>query len=257
MMTGAAAGLLMASAGSASAFTFTTQTSTNLAPTGDIILSGIELAGGRIISDFAYVNSVSNFTNEAYSGGNTGAASTEEGDTATSPISLNANEDPTAEEVAAYLGNSNLNNLIDTEDDGAFSMDLDFGTVVRTLFLWERGANSKLQLQALDAEGNLIGDAKVLDSAGSDWGDTGFDINTTEIAKSQSVVSRGVKISHLFGTDADVYGVRVVSEANFNGPDWKIIGTAEAVPEPATILGLTALAGAFAVSRTRKSKADA
>ncbi|MEO1095689.1 MAG: exosortase-dependent surface protein XDP2 [Cyanobacteria bacterium J06638_28] len=255
LTAGVAAGFMFVSSSNANASSFTSILSTDDTPNGDALLDSIELKSGTVIDDIIYVEGVSDLVNDEHDGGDTGAASADKGTEATTGVAV---EDPTEAEILTNLSNNNLNNIVDTEDVGEFSMVIDFGEAIKSLMIWERGGNSKLGLQALDDDGNAISGVKVVDSA--DWQYSGFDILTTEIAKYKDVESQGVyssvaKVGNLFGTNAEVSKIRIFSEEAFNGPDWKVAGTSVAVPEPATVLGLTALAGAFVAVRRRQADA--
>lgn len=255
MTVGAAAACLLMTAGNASAFTFKTVWEGE-PPKGDIYLKSVEV-GGEVIDNFALVNRVENFTNTPYSGGNSGAASSDRGDLA-SGINV---EDATAADIKTSLGNLNLNNIVDTEDSNSakFTMDLYFDKAISKLFIWERGINSKL--------GVKIGDTtKIFGPADFAQGETSYELDTTEIGSKQKVGSYGIDLAD-FGITGKYTGpVTIFSNmytdengqnyTNFNGPDFKVVGAA-AVPEPATVLGLTAIAGAFVASRRRKSSPTA
>jgi hypothetical protein len=238
-----AAGALLLSAGHASAFTFET-TYKGTPPTGDIMLQSVKI-GEQIIKNFALVNNVVLVENDLHTGGNTGAASSDHGDDVQDGLKVEA---PSGEDVKASLGNLNLNKIIDTEDSGSFVMDLYFDQAIDKLLLWERGINSTLKVQIGNHTETLTKDHFGL-------GKTNFSIDTTEIGGKQKVGSFGLNLFSDFGIEGGYKGpVRIISEADFNGPDFKVIGVA-AVPEPATVLGLTAVAGAFVASRRRKSTA--
>lgn len=256
---------------SAQAASFTTNVTQENGATGDVFLDSIT-QNDRTINRFSFVESAEIIENDEYDGGNTGAASTDRGDAIDD---LTTNEDPEADEIANFLGNNNLNNIIDTEDDGAFKMNLFFDSVIRadntgldSLFFWERGMNSDLQVQAIDENGDLIGNAiKLLKFKDRDRDnefrqiDAGFQIDTTEIEGAQKVGSWGVSLAQLgleFGESLS--GIQVSAEQSFKGPDFKVIarrsGTDFArasVPEPGTIIGLGSFA-ALAFVRRRKSK---
>lgn len=256
---------------SAQAASFTTNFTQENGATGDVFLDSIT-QNDRTINRFSFVESAEIIQNDEYTGGDTGAASTDRGDdiddlTTTENLTAD-NED----EIANFLGNNNLNNIIDTEDDGTFEMNLFFDSVIRadntgldSLFFWERGMNSDLQVQAIDDTGNIIGNAiKLLRFKDRDRSNTlrqesaGFQIDTTEIDGAQKVGSWGVSLEQL-GVSR-LSGIRVYANEDFNGPDFKVIarrsGTDFArasVPEPGTIIGLGSVA-ALAFVRRRKSK---
>lgn len=239
---------LIVSGTSAQAFSFSTNVS-GASSTGDINLNSVTLEGGKTVSEFALVKSAQIIHNDDWTGGNTGAASSDRGDNA-SGIAL---EKATNESVAASLGNRNLNNIIDGEDAGSFKMNLFFEQAVSNLFFWERGMNSDLSVQALDASGNLIG--SLFKITRDTWKSAGYGINTTEIGDTQQVGSWGLSANDL-GVVGSIFGIQVSADASHNGPDFKVAGeSAAAVPEPTTMAGL-ALAGAgFAAARRRKKQA--
>lgn len=246
LSTGAAVGALLALANTASAFSFTTNFTGN-SPKGDIFLESIQI-GSTIIdkSVLSYVSAANIVYNDPYTGGNSGAASADIGDNATTGVKV---EDPSNGDIVTNLGNNNLNNIIDGEDKGSFVIDLTFSKAFNNLFFWERGMNSRLGVQFLDDLGNVIA-GTVLDS--STWDYAGYSIDTKEITGAQKVGSYGLNLADL-GISGRATTVRLYSEKAFNGPDFKVVGAT--VPEPGTVIGLSALAGAFFVSRRRKADA--
>lgn len=239
-----ATGLLVSST-PAHAFSFSTNFSGS-DPTKDITLNSVSY-GGKTVQDFALVKSAQILKNDEYTGGNTGAASSDRGDNA-SGVKL---EKATNESVVASLGNRNLNNIIDGEDSGSFKMNLFFEKAVSNLFFWERGMNSDLSVQALDASGNLIGNLFKINR--NTWQSAGYSIDTTEIGGAQNVGSWGLNARDL-GVGGSIFGLQVSADASFNGPDFKVAGEAAAAPEPTTMAGI-ALAGAgFAAARRRKKQ---
>ncbi|MEO1431530.1 MAG: exosortase-dependent surface protein XDP2 [Cyanobacteria bacterium J06632_19] len=249
---------------SAQAASFTSKVSQNSDATQDILLESIT-QNGQEFSNFSFVQSVNSFSNTVHTGGDTGAASTVKGDNATA--SQQTMEDATASNVAAFLGNNNLNNIVDGEgnDDSIFSMDLLFDTFISednsgldSLFIWEAGENSDLTIQGLDKDGELIGNVMTLLREDQEY--AGFDIDTEEIYSAQRVGSWGVSLADLGITDGGISGLRVSADSTHNGPDFKVIARssgpgdfAKAVPEPGTIIGLGSVA-ALAFFRRRKSK---
>jgi len=238
----------------ATAFSFTTNfTATNTAsgqpdPTRDILLDSVTLGNGSTLSQFSLVNSAQILHNDLWTGGNTGAASSERGDRASGI----AQEVATNASVVASLGNRNLNNIIDTEDSGAFKMNVFFESAVSSLFFWERGMNSDLSVQAIDQSGNLIGSLFRINR--NLWQSAGYGINSTEINDTQAVGSWGLGLGDL-GVSGPIFGLQLSADASSNGPDFKVAGSSAAVPEPTTMAGL-ALAGAgIAAARRRKAKA--
>ncbi|HEY9853249.1 MAG TPA: exosortase-dependent surface protein XDP2 [Leptolyngbyaceae cyanobacterium] len=195
---------------------------------------------------------------------NTGAASTDRGDNASKPNGLEVSgvKDPTMPEIATYLGNQNMNNIIDTEDDGAFEMNLFFTYMLQqdnkgldNVFIWERGKNSDIVVQAIDEKGDIIGNYLKLNRG--DQASAGYQIDTLEIGGAQNVGSWGVSLSQL-GV-ASAAGIRIKTENAFDGPDFKIMARLndnpvlrKQAPEPATMIGLGVIASSLAVSRRRK-----
>lgn len=262
----------------AKAFNFTTNLTTSGVPDakGDILLKSVTY-GGKTTSDFAFVtavniinntpiksgldpqNSTSNPEDKTKTNDNSGAASTDKGDSASSPIvngkavEVSGIKNPTGADMAAYLGNNNLNNIIDTEDGGNFKLNLSFGKAVKNLLFWERGMNSTIRVQALDATGKLIGNLLNLNS--KSWGRAGYSINTQEIDNTQPVGAWGVSLADL-GVNSPVSAIQVSSfgSQGDKGPDFKVIG-AEPVPEPLTMTGLAlGVSGMIAARRRRLSK---
>ena len=230
-------------------FDFDATYSVNNAPTGDILLESVKI-GNEIIDDFSYVSTVEIVANDPFAGGNTGAASADTGDTATGGV---RSEDATAEESATNLGTNNLNHIIDTEDKGSFIIDLKFDKVIDNLLIWERGKNSDLAIQAVDANGDLVGTRLLIED--DMWFDAGYEIDTSEISGAQEVGSLGINIFADLGVESDsVDTIRFVSQSEFNGPDWKFVGTDSArdVPEPALALGLGIFGGVMARKKRAK-----
>ena len=273
-------GTLLAASSSAQAASFTSNVSQNTDPTQDILLKSItqKHASGRdaTFSNFSYVNRVdmtstiterngttTQLRNEARVAGvaNSGAASTDRGRNATSPMATN--EDPTGAEAAAFLGNNNLNNIIDTEDTGNFVMNLFFDKMITqdasgldNLFFWERGMNSSMMVEAIDAAGRVIGKVVNMNQTKRAENAAGFAISTTEIGRSvQQVGSWGLKVSD-FGVTS-LAGIRVKTDKWSSGPDFKVIArggefSSTSVPEPGTLLALGIVGGLAFLQRRRK-----
>lgn len=241
----------------AQAFSFQTNYTSALtgdnAAKGNIMLDSVTLGSGKMISNFTLVNAANILSNDIYTGGNSGAASADIGDLATTGVRL---EDATNEAIQAVFNNQNLNNIIDTEDKGTFILDLNFEQAVDNIFIWERGMNSQLDIQALDASGNVIGNQVQLSNS-RNWDYAGFDIDTKEIGSAQRVGSIGVSLADLGLTEGSyVNALRVSSNGkDYNGPDFKVMGSVAEVPEPSALLGLGAVvAGAFATRRRKQSE---
>ncbi|MEL6940406.1 MAG: exosortase-dependent surface protein XDP2 [Cyanobacteria bacterium J06598_1] len=257
---GLVAGSAIALSAPAQAFSFQTHYSESLtgdqASKGDIFLDAITLGDGSVINDFTLVNSASIVSNDIYTGGNSGAASADIGDLATTGLREEALTNAGAK---AVMNNLNLNNIIDTEDKGNFILDLNFEQAVDNIFLWERGKNSRLDIQALDANGNEIGNLLELASSKT-WDNAGFKINTKEIGRAQKVGSIGISMADFGLTSGYISGVRVSSKGReYNGPDFKLLGsvanvTPEEVPEPSALLGLGAIVAGLAASGRRKKE---
>lgn len=237
----------------AQAFSFTTHfTASNTVngqpdPTRDILLDSVILENGTTVEQFSFVKSAQILHNNVWTGGNTGAASSERGDNASGAAQEVASNDS----IAASLGNRNLNNIIDTEDQGAFKLNLFFESAVSSLFFWERGMNSDLSVQAIDQQGNLLG--SVFRISRDTWQDAGYSIDSTEITETQRVGAWGLSLGDL-GLNSPIFGLQLSADSAYNGPDFKVAGSAQAVPEPTTMAGL-ALAGAGLVAaRRRKAK---
>ena len=249
--TGLATGTLLSGFSTSQAFAFGfdfegtySQTSSS---TADILLESVTV-GEQIIDEFSYVTSAVIIQNDVFSGGNTGAASADTGDDATGGA---RSEDATAADVVANLSSNNINHIVDTEDDGSFQIDLNFSEAIKTLFVWERGMNSDLGIQAVGTDGNLLGNR--LDVTRDMWNDAGFKINTSEIDDDQKMGSLGIKISDLGVQGGEIQTLRFFSESGFNGPDWKFVGTTAKVPEPTLLLGLGLLGGAMAWQKRAKA----
>ncbi|QKD84718.1 PEP-CTERM sorting domain-containing protein [Thermoleptolyngbya sichuanensis A183] len=229
-------------------FSFSTSF-TGSAPKGDIWLNSVTTtdsltaALGTTYGSFELVSGANIIHNDSWTGGDTGAASSDRGDNASGVVL----EAATNASIVASLGNLNLNNIIDTEDRGSFVIDLFFNRATDRFFFWERGMNSSLLVQALDDAGNKLAEY-LLDSSTSNY--AGYSIDTVEINHSQRVGAQGLWLN-----GARTNRLRLIANgAAFNGPDFKVV--AASVPEPATIAG-TVLAAGAAIAARRKRKAQA
>jgi hypothetical protein len=223
---------------------------------GDLMLDSVtRIDNGQTFTEFSVVNSAKIISNDIWTGGNSGAASADMGDKAT--IGLKQ-EQLTEQGAVVALGNLNLNSIIDTEDKGNFAIDVMFDKAVDNILVFERGMNSKLDIQAIDHKGNLIGNLIELPKS-NNWTDAEYKINTKEIGGFQKVGSLGLSLAD-FNLDANdsIFGYRMISRGkSYNGPDWKILGTTDAtpasVPEPAAVIGLGLVAGSLVGSRRRQN----
>jgi len=277
---GLACSTVLAVSTAAQAASFTSNVSQTSDPEADIWLNSIT-QNGVTFSDFNLVKQATILQNDSITltgnagetsnpelGGyvnNTGAASTERGDKATAPggREVSGLNNPAGDDIAAYLGNTNLNNIIDVEDTGEMKMNLFFqesifedNTGLDNLFFWERGMTewsaSDLLIQAIDASGNLIGNSLRLLGTNKEY--AGFSIDTLEIGDAQQVGTWGVKLSELGVKSAA--GIQVFAKGwDYKGPDFKVMARSsapESVPEPATLAGLGLVAASLAAFRRRK-----
>jgi len=234
-----------------SPFQFSTQWQGS-APIGDVMLQSVT-AGDRTISDFYTVDDANILHNDAKMYGlnnDTGAASTDRGDTATIGI---ISEDPTNADIVSSLGNLNLNSIIDTEERGGFTIDVMFSEALSEFLFWERGLNSALKVQAMGENDTVLAEYLLDSRWGRGFTSAGFSINTHEVQNAEQVGALGLKL-----TGGYTNRLRLSSLSNsslYNGPDFKVVG-ASPVPEPTTIIGTTLAAGALATTR-RKRKAAA
>ncbi|MDP5016688.1 MAG: PEP-CTERM sorting domain-containing protein, partial [Dolichospermum sp.] len=157
-----AAGLVVSSvlavSNSAQAASFTTNYNQVAGPKSNTWLNSIT-QNNKTVSAFSFVNRAEIIQNDLETGTNNGAASTDKGDNVSIPLGTRK-ENPTGADIAEYLGNKQLNSIIDTEDFGKFNIDVFFDSVIKgdnsgldSLFFWERGMNSDLQIQAIKEDG--------------------------------------------------------------------------------------------------------
>jgi hypothetical protein len=258
---GVALSTLVATASMAKAQSFTSNVSQTIDPKADILLISIT-QNGKTFSNFSYINRANILFNTPINPkniANSGAASTDRGDNALS-IPLLPKADPTGADIATYLGNNNLNYIIDTEDAGSFTIDVFFDSQIikdesglSNIFYWERGQNSFIDIQALDAFGNLIGNKLTITETTNPLNYAGFRIDTTE-GVVQDVGSWSVSLDSL-GVNK-LSGLRLIANGRMSrGPDFKLIGRRAVVPEPAGVLGLGAIA-TLALLRRRQLKSN-
>ncbi|MBW4517266.1 MAG: PEP-CTERM sorting domain-containing protein [Timaviella obliquedivisa GSE-PSE-MK23-08B] len=229
-----------------SGFAFTTDYSPKPAdPKRDIMLESVTIKStGEKIGHFELVNKATIITN----GTAIGPGSSDRGDLATGQAPL---ENATSASVVGSLGNLNLNNIIDTEDNlGESVIDVYFKSAAKRFFFFERGVNSDLKVDALDKDGNVVSTytiTRALFKGDKGANLTGYSIDTTEIGGAQKVGSYGLELGY------KVAGLRLSSNNTMNGPDYKVV--AAKVPEPATIAALGAVVGLAALTRRQKKQA--
>ena len=231
---------------------------------GDIFLKSIQ-QNNQKITDFSYVNkTVIQYNSPRDKDVNSGAASTDLGDKATTPKSILKSEDPQASEITAYLNNNNLNNIVDTEDTGTFKLDFFFDSLLQadnsgldSIFFWERGMNSDLLVQGIDAAGKVNAKSYKISETRKNY--AGYSIDTQEIGDAQKVGSWGLSlkdlgVTSLSGIRVSAFGTKTEYGNGFNGPDFKVVARKSAsVPEPANVIGLGVVA-TLAFLRRRQSK---
>lgn len=139
---------------------------------------------------------------------------------------------PTSADLQGALANYNLSSIIVTrEAPGLAIVDVDFAKPTDTFFLWERGANSDLLVEALDDQGGVVGSYTVLRQ---NYANTGIIVTTDN----GSFLNNGQALGAIgFRTDQAVSHLRLASfntdVLDYNGPDYKILAAAP-VPEPTT-----------------------
>lgn len=175
--------------------------------------------------------------------------------------------------------NNNLNHFVDLAGNShpfALTVDYSNAPLMAGLLFFERGiggSNSPVVLSAVDAQGRKVGKDFLIDPAHMIRNvnqaavySQGEDIH---FGGSQTQSAKFLDIKRDFGVNSMAYlritqpqmGVTYGNGLRFNGllsgqdfqPDFKVIGTGEPVPEPAT---MTILAlGALAAMRRRKKSA--
>jgi hypothetical protein len=155
---------------------------------GDVIVSKMEIGKGLMYEQFIYATKVENFQYE----GETGAMRVVKGDNVTTAGRTGTLEamdaDPRSVStkdrelfsalMLESLRNVNLNHFVDLRRDVRWSMDVSFDVLIEDnapkadgvpeIVFFERGAgggNSCLTIEALDAQGNVIGTPIALTSA--------------------------------------------------------------------------------------------
>jgi hypothetical protein len=159
---------------------------------------------------------------------------------------------PDGADLAAALANHNLSSIVVTRENlGLAVLDVSFAVPTNTFFVWERGGNSDLLVQALDAQDQVTGSFTI---QRANYTATGIVVTTDNGAflnNGQALGSIGLQ------TDTAVSKLRLVSlqsdVVKHNGPDYKILATAgsiPAVPEPTSLL--LALCGLLGVVLWRR-----
>ena len=152
------------------------------------------------------------------------------------------------------LGYRNMSYLIDGEDNRGWSMNLFFGgnrtisadsddSTVEVSVL-ERGGNSDFNVYGILADQSTT--SALFVSRGL-TGQTGWSLNSLEIGGAQNVYGVGISLDSSW---TNLIGLRIEALSNFNGPDIVAVGTAAAVPGPASLC-LLALLGLKASRRRR------
>jgi hypothetical protein len=163
---------------------------------------------------------------------------------------------PTSADLQGALANFNLTSIVVTrETPGIAIVDVTFTTPTDRFFFWERGGNSDILVEALNAKGQVTGSYTILRS---NYAQTGIVITTDNgsfLNNGQALGSIGLK------TDELVSRLRLASfqtdTINFNGPDYKLIATAGAlapVPEPSSYLMMMAGGGMLGGLALRKGR---
>lgn len=176
--------------------------------------------------------------------------------------------------------NTNLNHFVDLQSNSApFGITLDYrnNPLQDKLFFFERGqggANSWVVISAVDADGKQVGRNFLVDP-----------FKMKDIGQKAAVYSSGAQINFQGTQDLSFLALDIkrdlgVNQADFirvalpelnrtygNGktftgtfggdlaPDFKIVGSAEAIPEPATMTVLALAAAAAAARKRRQAKA--
>lgn len=161
---------------------------------------------------------------------------------------------PTSTDLQAALANTNLTSIVVTrENPGTAILDVGFATPQSTFLFYERGGNSDLQVQALNASNQVIGSYTILRS---NYDATGIVISTDNGAfqlAGQTLGSIGLR------TDEAVSRLRLSSYRsdvlNYNGPDYKVLAVS-AVPEPGTYAFLLAGLGGVALAARRRTRPE-
>lgn len=157
---------------------------------------------------------------------------------------------PTSADLYGALANHNLTSLVVTrENPGSAVLDVSFATPTDTFLFYERGFNSDLQVQALNASNQVIGSYTILRA---NYANTGIVVSTDNgafLLAGQALGSIGLH------TDQAVSTLRLSSYRsdvlNYNGPDFKVLGVSP-VPEPETYALMLAGLGMVGLVASRR-----
>jgi hypothetical protein len=211
-------------------------------PTRDIRLDSVAI-DSYLLSNFTFVTDAKILDNSRTDG----PISSDHGDRTGDDSFLTegpVRESPTRNNIVSSLRNLNLNSILDSEDDAEASLNLFFSKPTNHLFFFERGRNSDLKVQLIDAMGGLLGNSITIDR--NQWKDAGYAIDTIEIGGPQGVGSYGLR------HDGLIAGIQITSQKGFNGPDFKVVGgNIQAVPQPSLLLGLGCLVRGVIKSRRK------
>lgn len=147
--------------------------------------------------------------------------------------------------LGEVFGSNNLSHIIDSEDNGAWKIDLFFGPGLRLysdgmnntpeLAIFERGGNSDLGVKGILFDGVNYSYTSGLVLLRSQFTDAGWTLDTLEIAGAQKVYGLGLDLTDLGDVSQGLVGIRLYSEAQFNGPDIVGVLTGVPAPEPGTL----------------------
>jgi hypothetical protein len=157
---------------------------------------------------------------------------------------------PTSADLQAALANYNLTSIVVTrENPGTAIVDVSFAAPTQDFLFFERGFNSDLQVQALNASGQVIGTYTLLRA---NYTNTGITVSTDNGAFTLAGQALGSIGLH---ADEAVDRLRLSSYQSdviqFNGPDYKLFALAP-VPEPSTWLTLAAGLGVVGLRAARR-----
>jgi len=246
-------------------------------PTKDIRLDSVQY-GGQTVNQFQVLSSGKVIQNDTYtlpSGETYGILNSGRGpNTDTDPLIEEgpSKPNPINLDIAASLGNLNLNSLLVTRESADKAIiEVSFAKPVNTFFFWERGGtpgtsvagDSDILIDAIAGDGNtILASYKVLRA---NYTKAGFNISTLVNRPNPqdppllnngpfNIGSIGISLN---GISAKT--LRLTSEGNNlgpangdNGPDFKLI--AAQVPEPSLLLS-TLIAGGLGLVLKRKKSA--